>query len=130
MFLTSKVLQDLQASLVADAWAFRPELMLCGTIVLLLLLRLFSVLDRWHLGWVALLCTLAAFGTSWVQWLEAPTPTTMGQLTLRTCAANRCHSPLPMRLKQMAIIAFQRANCRAAGDVDDPVSQIRVAVMA
>jgi NADH-quinone oxidoreductase subunit N len=77
MFLTSKVLQDLQASLVADAWAFRPELMLCGTIVLLLLLRLFSVLDRWHLGWVALLCTLAAFGTSWAQWLEAPAPTTM-----------------------------------------------------
>ena len=41
-----------------DMQAFLPEMLLCATIVLLLLLRLFSFLDRVHLGWVALLCTV------------------------------------------------------------------------
>ena len=40
--------------------AFLPELILCGTIVLLLLLRLVTRLQRVHLGMLALLLTVAA----------------------------------------------------------------------
>ena len=41
-----------------DLLAFLPEVVLCGTIVLLLLLRLVRVLDRYHLGGAALLLSL------------------------------------------------------------------------
>ena len=60
MFLTQRIIEGLQSKLVQDAQAFLPELILCGTIVVLLLLRLFTALDRLHLGWVALLGTLGA----------------------------------------------------------------------
>ncbi len=74
MFLNSQYLQQLQTSLGRDVQAFLPELILCGTIVVLLLLRLFTALDRVHLGWVALALTLLALFVSWTQWLENPAP--------------------------------------------------------
>jgi NADH-quinone oxidoreductase subunit N len=51
-----------------DLGAFLPEFLLCCAIVLLLVLRLFSALDRAHLGWVALLATTIALGISVCQW--------------------------------------------------------------
>ncbi len=49
--------------------AFLPELILCGTIVLLLFVRLFRASDRGHLGWVALVVdALIALLVSWNQW--------------------------------------------------------------
>jgi NADH-quinone oxidoreductase subunit N len=65
MFLNIDQLQD---NLWRDVLAFLPELILCGTIVLLLLLRLFNALNRLHLGSVALVLTLAALAVSWFQW--------------------------------------------------------------
>ena len=50
-----------------------PELILCGTIMLLLLLRLFGGLNRWHLGWESLVLTLVAFAVSWRQAMNPPT---------------------------------------------------------
>ncbi len=51
-----------------DSMAFLPELVLCGVIVLLLLIRLFTVFDKMHLSGVALLGVLAAFVVSLLQW--------------------------------------------------------------
>ena len=64
MFLTTDVLDPLTSRLGQDSIAFLPELILCGTIVLLLVLRLFSIFDRLHLGWLALLLTLGALTVS------------------------------------------------------------------
>src|SRR5436309_1993786 len=66
--MTETVLQQLQASLNRDSLAFLPELFLCGGIVLMLLVRLFTFFDRNHLGWVALVLSLGAFGITWTQW--------------------------------------------------------------
>src|SRR5215470_14469227 len=66
--MTDKALDDLQASLGQDLLAFLPEVVLCGTIVLLLLVRLFPRFDRRHLGGVALILTLYALFVSWCQW--------------------------------------------------------------
>ena len=44
----------LQANLGVDVVAFLPELVLCGAIVFLLLIRLAPRYDQLHLGWVAL----------------------------------------------------------------------------
>jgi NADH-quinone oxidoreductase subunit N len=60
----------LQEALGRDTVAFLPELLLCGTIVLLLLLRLFNQLNRLHLGPVALVLTLVAFAVAWCQWTQ------------------------------------------------------------
>src|SRR5262249_51818707 len=68
--MTPQALDNLESGLFADLAAFRPELILCGTIIVLLLLRLLSALDRWHLGWVALAGTLAALYWSAQQWLD------------------------------------------------------------
>src|SRR6266700_1075188 len=65
-------LGNLQATLWDDVWAFMPELILCGGIVLLLLLRMFQGLDRLHLGSLALVVSLAAFGFSFSQWQAQP----------------------------------------------------------
>jgi len=65
-------LGNLQATLWDDVWAFMPELILCGGIVLLLLLRMFRGLDRLHLGSLALVLSLAAFGFSFSQWQAQP----------------------------------------------------------
>lgn len=61
-------ISSLLEALGRDSLAFLPELLLCGVIVLLLVLRLFPVLDRLHLGWVALVATLAILGVCWRQW--------------------------------------------------------------
>ncbi len=66
--MTANLLKDLQAGLGSDLLGFLPELVLCGTIVLLLLLRLFPRFDQKHLGWVALLFTLYALAVSIFQW--------------------------------------------------------------
>ncbi len=62
-------LERIEKGLAGDLVNFLPELILCGTIVVLLLLRLFSGLDRWHLGWLALAGTLAALVASGLQWV-------------------------------------------------------------
>lgn len=51
-----------------DSLAFLPELLLCGSIVLLLLLRLIPLIDRLHLGWVALLLACATLAVTAGQW--------------------------------------------------------------
>jgi NADH-quinone oxidoreductase subunit N len=68
--MTPQEIQALEAILGRDALAFLPELVLCGTIVLLLLLRLFNQFNRLHLGPVALLLTLYALVVSWCQWTQ------------------------------------------------------------
>jgi NADH-quinone oxidoreductase subunit N len=69
MFL-SDALAELQKYLAADIAGFAPELVLCTGIVFLLLLRLFTALDRWHLGSVALIVTLVALTISLGQWTQ------------------------------------------------------------
>jgi NADH-quinone oxidoreductase subunit N len=68
MFLDSHTLQILQEDLAVDCQQFLPELILCGSIVLLLLLRLLKDLDRVHLGWLALVLSGAALFAAWAQW--------------------------------------------------------------
>lgn len=64
------MLQYLNATLARDVQAFQPELALCATIVILLLIRLFSRFDRHHLGLVALVLTLYGLVVSWCQWMR------------------------------------------------------------
>jgi NADH-quinone oxidoreductase subunit N len=59
MFLTDW-LTKLNNSLSSDLVAFIPESILCLGIVCLLLIRLFRVFDRTHLGWVAFVTTVLA----------------------------------------------------------------------
>src|SRR5207237_53067 len=61
-------LDTLQSNLNKDLIHFAPELVLCFTIVLMLLLKLFSGLRRMHLGAVALGLTLIALGLNWQLW--------------------------------------------------------------
>jgi NADH-quinone oxidoreductase subunit N len=68
MFLSSDLVNNLTGQLGRDCLAFLPELLLCGGIVLLLLLRLFPLLDRVHLGWVALVVSAAPLVVAWDQW--------------------------------------------------------------
>jgi NADH-quinone oxidoreductase subunit N len=68
MVLTSNAIDLVEDSVARDVQAFLPELILCGGIVLLLLLRLFRAMDRWHLGGLALLLSLAALVVSCGQW--------------------------------------------------------------
>jgi NADH-quinone oxidoreductase subunit N len=70
----SNWIENTQAGLVADLLAFAPELILCFAIILMLLLRLFTAMNRTHMATVALCLTVVALGVSaqpWVQpWLE------------------------------------------------------------
>jgi NADH-quinone oxidoreductase subunit N len=68
MFLTPESVQNLQDAVLRDSMAFLPELILCGTIVALLLIRLFKTFDGLHLGWVALVMTALALAVSVGQW--------------------------------------------------------------
>jgi NADH-quinone oxidoreductase subunit N len=70
--MTETILQELQNSLSRDCMAFLPELILCGSIVLLLVLRLLPTFDRQHLGWLALAMILGAFAASAAQWDGRP----------------------------------------------------------
>jgi NADH-quinone oxidoreductase subunit N len=71
--MTPQQIQNLEVSLGRDAVAFLPELLVCGTIVLLLVLRLFSQLNRLHLGPAALVLTALAFAIAWSQWTQPGT---------------------------------------------------------
>ena len=68
MFFTTDSIRETFFRLTVDLPAFLPELILCGAIVVLLLLRLFRAFNRWHLGWIALLFTVEALVVSWGQW--------------------------------------------------------------
>src|SRR3954451_19541861 len=67
--MSRTLLDSLQASLGASAQAILPELVLCGAIVLMLLVRLFPRFDRRHLGVIALVLCLYALVVSLSQWL-------------------------------------------------------------
>jgi NADH-quinone oxidoreductase subunit N len=70
-----------------DSLAFLPELVLCGTIVLLLVVRLFTVFDRLHLSRLALLGTVAALAVCVAQWnglYDLPTPSDNPAQTAQT----------------------------------------------
>jgi NADH-quinone oxidoreductase subunit N len=71
MYLDSQNLDELTDALIVDCFAFLPELILCVTIVLLLVLRMLPSFKRVHLGWIALLFTLAALAISVLQWTGA-----------------------------------------------------------
>lgn len=74
MFLSPKVIETLQSQTLLDCRDFLPEIILCGAIVGMLLLRLFNALNRMHMGWVALIFTLAALGVSIGQWYDNSGP--------------------------------------------------------
>jgi NADH-quinone oxidoreductase subunit N len=60
--------QGLQSQLAVDFIYFLPELILCGAIVVMLLLRLFKFFDQWHLGPLALGLTGVALATTGMLW--------------------------------------------------------------
>ena|SRR5687767_15812232 len=60
MFPRPDFVAQLSAGLQRDLLAFLPELILCGTIVAMLLARLFTGLGRVHLGAFALLTSVGA----------------------------------------------------------------------
>ncbi len=70
MFLTPENLSLLSGGIVRDSLAFLPELILCGGIVLMLLLRLFNPLARVHLAYLALLCSLVCLAVAMLQWSD------------------------------------------------------------
>src|SRR5262249_29834237 len=53
-------------------FSFMPELVLCAGIVVLLFLRLFTGLNRFHLGTIALIFTMVGLGLAVEQWFYAP----------------------------------------------------------
>jgi NADH-quinone oxidoreductase subunit N len=58
----------LESFLARDCEVFLPELILCLGIVLLLVLRLFRAFDRLHLGWAALVVSVASLLAALNQW--------------------------------------------------------------
>src|ERR1051325_5121551 len=60
--------QQLTSDLSVDARAFLPELVLCASIVLLLLIRLIPRYDRLHMGWIALFLSGLALLVTCLQW--------------------------------------------------------------
>jgi NADH-quinone oxidoreductase subunit N len=68
--MTEAILEALQENLARDLDAFSPELVLCAGIVVMLLLRVLRVLERDHMGWLALAFTLGAVILSGLQWLD------------------------------------------------------------
>jgi NADH-quinone oxidoreductase subunit N len=60
--------QEFVEKAVLYTTGFAPELLLCAAIVVLLGLRLFPSFARVHLGWFALVATLAALAISVCQW--------------------------------------------------------------
>jgi NADH-quinone oxidoreductase subunit N len=74
MFLTPQTVDSIQNALGADLIGFLPELLVCGGIVVLLILRLGPSLDRWHLGWVSLAFALIALVMAVYDWIEPGDP--------------------------------------------------------
>ncbi|MBI3822853.1 MAG: NADH-quinone oxidoreductase subunit N [Planctomycetes bacterium] len=62
----------LGANLSRDSRAFLPELVLCGAIVLLLLIRLLPRYDHLHMGWIAFVLTSAVCYLACLQWMHYP----------------------------------------------------------
>ncbi|MBI2808224.1 MAG: NADH-quinone oxidoreductase subunit N [Planctomycetes bacterium] len=62
--------EALQSRLPADAVAFLPELVLCGAIVVMLLIRLVPRYDRVHMGAIAILIAGFACGLACYQWTQ------------------------------------------------------------
>jgi NADH-quinone oxidoreductase subunit N len=71
MFLNHWI-SKLQDVLPSDLQSFSPELAICAGIVLLLLLRLFRSLDRFHLGSIAFVVAAGAVALSLDQWQAQP----------------------------------------------------------
>src|SRR5437764_14951503 len=67
--MNAKLAEALTISLSRDVSAFLPELVLCGAIVVLLLIRLIPRYDSIHLGWVALLVSGLVCYLSGNQWV-------------------------------------------------------------
>ncbi len=67
--MTPRDLINLADGMSKDLLAFLPELVLCGAIVAMLLVRLFSYFDRAHMGFWALFLSLYALGVTWDQWV-------------------------------------------------------------
>lgn len=72
MFPNSAFVNALQADLGRDLKAFLPELILCTAIIGMLLMRLFTRLNRTHLGYVALVASFVAFWIALAQWCGNP----------------------------------------------------------
>jgi NADH-quinone oxidoreductase subunit N len=68
MFPTQVFVSRLSDGLERDLFAFLPELVLCGTIVAMLFARLFTSLNRVHLGWFALAMTVLALTAALCFW--------------------------------------------------------------
>jgi NADH-quinone oxidoreductase subunit N len=68
MFPTPDFVARLSDGLERDLFAFLPELILCGTIVGMLLARMFTLLSRFHLGWFALVMSGLAFAVGVAFW--------------------------------------------------------------
>jgi NADH-quinone oxidoreductase subunit N len=63
-------LERLQTKLGLDLFHFAPEIVLCVAIVVMLLLRLFTRLNRLHMGAVALIFTVLALAVNWLMWTQ------------------------------------------------------------
>lgn len=70
MFPTPDFVTGLSAGLRRDLLAFLPELILCATIVLMLLARLVTGLNRVHLGYFALAAAVGALAAAVGFWPE------------------------------------------------------------
>src|SRR2546423_544663 len=80
MFLTSDYIRVLSGTVLLDSVAFLPELILCVTVVVMLLLGLFTATSRVHLGWLALACSVGALAVAAMQWSGYVFPTPAGFL--------------------------------------------------
>jgi NADH-quinone oxidoreductase subunit N len=67
-WLQALQISNMETGLGKDLLHFAPELVLCFTIILMLVLRLFTRLSRLHVGSIALLLTLVALLVTWDSW--------------------------------------------------------------
>ena len=84
MFPTPDFVRRLSGDLQRDLFAFLPELLLCATIVLMLLVRLVGALNRAHMAELALGMAMLALASALWFWPEAwstegPVPTVGGK---------------------------------------------------
>jgi NADH-quinone oxidoreductase subunit N len=70
MFLNPDIMNTFQGKVIQDCLRFLPELILCGAIVAMLLVRMFNAFNRQHLGSFALVLTLAALAATVSQWVD------------------------------------------------------------
>src|SRR5688572_23036283 len=69
--LEKNTIDLLSRSVLLDSQAFLPELILCVTVVVMLLLRLFNAARGIHLGWLALGCSVLCLVVAGMQWAGA-----------------------------------------------------------